>query len=143
DGRGAAPARHLHELPRAGGYDDGRRLRRAVRSRRRHQRQSDRWFRDDRGRRDDRRRGSNSAVFGLHVGERKLPALGARIPSSVWRSYRTEEAANLSWSSPKGLKFSEAEQREPMWMALAGHYFARALAVALGTSAAHEAPVVE
>jgi hypothetical protein len=35
-----------------------------------------------------------------------------------------------------------AQQRQSMWMALAGHHFAGAFSVALGAPAAHEAPVV-
>src|SRR6202161_861664 len=63
-----------------------------------------------------------------------------------WISLRRRcctEAANLPGSSGAGLKWSEAQQRQPMRMALAGHQFARAFAVAFGTSAAHEAPMVQ
>jgi hypothetical protein len=42
-----------------------------------------------------------------------------------------------------GLKWPEAQQRQPMRMSLAGHQFARALAAAFGPSAAHEAPMVQ
>ena len=46
-------------------------------------------------------------------------------------------------SSAAGLKWPEAQQRQPMRMALAGHQFPRAFAVPFGTSAAHEAPMVQ
>jgi hypothetical protein len=42
-----------------------------------------------------------------------------------------------------GLKWAEAEQRQPVRMALAGHQLPRAFAGALGTSAAHETPMVQ
>src|SRR3954463_9773764 len=43
-------------------------------------------------------------------------------------------------SSPR-LKRPEAQQRQPMRMALAGHHLAGAFALALSTSTAHEAPM--
>src|SRR3982751_5543977 len=53
------------------------------------------------------------------------------------------EAASLPRSSPLGLKRSQAQQGEPVWMALTGHQLPRALALALGVPAAHEAAVVQ
>ena len=53
------------------------------------------------------------------------------------------EAANLPGLSLAGLKRPEAQQGQPMRMALAGHQFPRAFAVPFGTSAAHEAPMVQ
>ena len=53
------------------------------------------------------------------------------------------EAASLPGSGLLGLKRSEAQQRQPVRMALAGHQFARAFAVTLGAPAAHEAPMVQ
>jgi hypothetical protein len=53
------------------------------------------------------------------------------------------EAVSLSGSRLLGLKRPEAEQRKPMRMAVAGHQFPRAFAVALGTAAAHEATMVQ
>jgi hypothetical protein len=41
------------------------------------------------------------------------------------------------------LEWSEAQQGKPVRMVFAGHDFARAFAAALGTAAAHEAPVVQ
>src|SRR3954453_20034402 len=53
------------------------------------------------------------------------------------------EAASLPRSSPLGLKRSQAQQGEPVWMALAGHQLPRAFALALGVPAAQEAAVVQ
>ena len=49
----------------------------------------------------------------------------------------------LTVSGPPGLKRSQAQQGEPVRMALAGHQLARALALALGVPAAQEAAVVQ
>ncbi len=46
-------------------------------------------------------------------------------------------------SSPLGLKRSQAQQGQPVRMAVAGHQLARAFALALGVPAAHEAAVVQ
>ncbi len=46
-------------------------------------------------------------------------------------------------SGPPGLKRSQAQQGEPVRMALAGHQLPRALALALGVPAAQEAAVVQ
>src|SRR5208282_4921075 len=53
------------------------------------------------------------------------------------------EAASLLGSGSLGLQRPEAQQGEPVRMALAGHQFARAFAVTLGTLAAHETPMVQ
>jgi len=42
-----------------------------------------------------------------------------------------------------GLKRSQAQQGQPVWMAVAGHQLPRALALALGVPAAQEAAVVQ
>jgi hypothetical protein len=59
------------------------------------------------------------------------------------RRWFCREAANLPGSGLPGLKWPEAQQRQPMLMALAGHQFAWALAVAFGASAPHEMPMVQ
>ncbi len=59
------------------------------------------------------------------------------------RRWFCREAVSLPGSSAAGLKWPEAQQRQPMRMALAGHQFPRAFAVPFGTSAAHEAPMVQ
>jgi len=84
-------------------------------------------------------RGSESDLFGLHE------ARGNRRPVRVgFGSKRcpVREAASRPGSSLLGLKRSQAQQSEPMQMALAGHQLPRAFALALGTAAAHEAPMV-
>jgi hypothetical protein len=53
------------------------------------------------------------------------------------------EALSLFELASLWLKRSQAEQCQPMRMALAGHYFARAFALTLRTSAAHEALMVQ
>ncbi len=53
------------------------------------------------------------------------------------------EAASLFASSPLGLKRSQAQQGQPVRMALAGHQLLRVLALALGVPAAQEATVVQ
>src|SRR5271165_3023208 len=52
-------------------------------------------------------------------------------------------ADSLLGSGSLGLQRSEAQQGEPVRMALAGHQFPRAFAVTLGTPAAHETPMVQ
>jgi hypothetical protein len=59
------------------------------------------------------------------------------------RSRFCREAANLPGSSVPRPDWPEDQPRQPMRMALAGHQFARAFAVAFGTSAEHEAPMVQ
>src|SRR5271157_6405729 len=56
---------------------------------------------------------------------------------------RVREAASLPGSGSPGLKRSQAQQAEPVRMALARHQFPRTFAVALRTPAAHEAPMVQ
>src|SRR5208282_2531337 len=53
------------------------------------------------------------------------------------------EATSLPGSGSPGLKWPEAQQRKPVLMALAGHQFPWAFAVALGTAAAHETTMVQ
>src|SRR5271166_1712432 len=53
------------------------------------------------------------------------------------------EAASLPGSGSLWLKRSQAQQGEPVRMALTGHQFARAFAVTLGTPTTHEAPMVQ
>ena len=87
-----------------------------------------------------RRRGSESGLFGLHKasGNCRLLRVGFR-----WEAYPVREAASLPGSSSLGLKRSQAKQGKPVRMALAGHQLPRALALALGASAAHEAAMVQ
>jgi hypothetical protein len=84
-------------------------------------------------------RGSESAVFGS---QRSHGSCRSVRRDSV-RRWFYREAANLLVSGVPGLKWPEAQQRQPMRMALAGHQFPRAFAVPFGTSAAHEAPMVQ
>jgi hypothetical protein len=89
------------------------------------------------------RRGSESAIFGLQraSGSRLPVGAGWRILvgwAGGWRRRLTSAG-----SGSLRLKWSKSQQRQPMRMALAGHHFAGAFAVALGAPAAHEAPVVE
>ena len=53
------------------------------------------------------------------------------------------EVANLPGSCALGLKRFQAEQGQPVRMALTGHQLARALVLALGTPAAQDAAVVQ
>jgi len=53
------------------------------------------------------------------------------------------EAASRPGPSLLGLKRSQAQQGEPVRMALADHQFPRAFALALGTPVANEAPMVQ
>ena len=77
--------------------------------------------------------------FWVTQGVRKRPAFEGRISAG---GYPVREAASLPWSSPLGLKRSQAEQGQPVRMTLAGHQLAWAFAMALGTPTAQEAPVV-
>ena len=78
--------------------------------------------------------------FWVTQGVRKRPAFEGRISAG---RYPVREAASLPRSSPLGLKRSQAEQGQPVQMALAGHQLPRALALALGASAAQEAAMVQ
>jgi hypothetical protein len=78
--------------------------------------------------------------FSGYTGARKLPAREGRISA---RRLSCGEAASLPGSGSPGLKRPEAQQRQPVWMAWAGHQFPWAFAVALGTAAAHETPMVQ
>ena len=60
-----------------------------------------------------------------------------------YESYLVPKAGNLSRSGLLGLKRSQAQHRQPMRMPLAGHHFARAFALALRTSTAQEAAMVQ
>jgi hypothetical protein len=68
-----------------------------------------------------------------YTGERKPPAFEARFRL---RSWPIREAVSLPRSSALRLNGSEAQQRQPMRMALAGHQFSWAFAGALGNPAA-------
>jgi hypothetical protein len=81
----------------------------------------------------------NSPFLG-YTGERKPPAFEARFRL---RSWPVREAVSLPRSSALRLNGSEAQQRQPMRMALAGHQFSWAFAGALGNPAAHEAAMVQ
>ena len=63
---------------------------------------------------------------------------GFRLDGSLVR-----EAASLPGSGSQGLERSQAEEGEPVRMALAGHQFPRAFALALITAAARETPMVQ
>jgi len=64
-------------------------------------------------------------------GNRRPVRVGFRLEGCLVR-----EAAGLPGSGSLGLKRSQAQQGEPMRMAVAGHQLPRALALALGTPAA-------
>jgi hypothetical protein len=53
------------------------------------------------------------------------------------------EATGFLGSSSLGLEISQAQQGEPVRMTLPGHQLPRTSAVALGTAAPHEAPMVQ
>src|SRR4051794_29198564 len=74
----------------------------------------------------------NRPVLG-HTGARRAPACAGRMPTF---DVPVREAPASPASSPPGLKRSQAEQGEPVRMALAGHQLPRALALALGVPAA-------
>ena len=86
------------------------------------------------------RRGSESALFGLHKarGNRRPVRVGVRLEGCSVR-----EAAGRPGSSSPGLKRSQAQQGEPVRMARACHQFPWALALAFSTPAAHKTPVVQ
>src|SRR3984957_4993559 len=89
------------------------------------------------------RRGSNQRSFGLQSRtEIAGPWVGFGSEGRPVREAANPPQVSLESGLP-GLNWPEAQQRQPMRMALAGHQFARALAVAFGTSAAHEAPMVQ
>ena len=71
-------------------------------------------------------------------GKRRPARAGFRLEGCPER-----EAASLPGSGPPGLKRSQAEQGQPVRVALAGHQLARALALALLAPAAQEAAVVQ
>jgi hypothetical protein len=75
-----------------------------------------------------------------YTGEPKPPAFEARFRL---RSRPVWEAVSLPRSSAFGLNGSQAQQRQPMRMALPGHQFSRAPAGAFGNPAAHEAAMVQ
>src|SRR3954452_21648957 len=85
-------------------------------------------------------RGSEEAVFGLQMprGNRRPVMAGFRFEGGSVGRRSTSRGSSVA-----GLKWPEAQQRQPMWMALAGHQFPRAFAVPFGTSAAHEGPMVQ
>jgi hypothetical protein len=75
-----------------------------------------------------------------YTGERKRPGFEAGFRL---RSWPVREAVSLPRSSALRLNGSEAQQGQPMRMALAGHQFPWTLAGALGDPAAHEAAMVQ
>jgi hypothetical protein len=86
------------------------------------------------------RRGSEAAVFWV------TRTRGNSRPARAgfgYESYLVPKAGNLFRSGLLGLKRSQAQQCQPMRMPLAGHHFARAFALALRTSTAQEAPMVQ
>jgi len=68
-------------------------------------------------------------------------AAGSRQPGSPRRP--CGEAISLPGSGVSRLEWPEAQQRQPVRMALAGHQLPRAFAVALGPAAAHKTPMVQ
>jgi len=74
---------------------------------------------------------------------RRGETAGPRGPDFQFEGCPVREAVSLPSSRLLGLKWPEAQQRKPVRMALAGHQLAWAFAVALGTSAAHETPMVQ
>ena len=78
--------------------------------------------------------------FWVTQGAQKPPACEGR---GRLEGCSVQEAASLPGSSSPGLKRSQAQQGEPMRMARACHQFPWALAIAFGTSAAHEAAMVQ
>jgi hypothetical protein len=86
--------------------------------------------------------------FGVVQNQPFVGYRGARKPRAARAGFRFErlpvrEAASLPASNSPGLQWPEAQQRKPMRMALAGHQFPRAFAVAVGKPAAHEASMVQ
>ena len=70
----------------------------------------------------------------------KAPACEGRISAGT---AFCGEAVSRPGLPSLGLKRSQAEQGQPVWMRLAGHQLAWALAIAFGTSATQEAAVVD
>ena len=88
----------------------------------------------------DAGRGSESGLFGLHR------AYGNRRPMRVgypWEGCSVREAASRPRLSSLGLKGSQTQQGQPVRMTLTRHQLPRALALALGMTAAQEAAVVQ
>jgi hypothetical protein len=83
----------------------------------------------------------NRPVLG-HTGARRAPACEGRM-STTFDVPCAGGGQPPTVSSPLGLKRSQAQQGEPVRMALAGHQLPRALALALGVPAAQEAAVVQ
>jgi len=77
------------------------------------------------------RRGSESAFFGLQH-ETRGNCRPVRVGFRLERGW-LREAVSLPGSSSPGLKRSQAQQGEPVRMALAGHQLSRAFAMAFGT----------
>ena len=75
-----------------------------------------------------------------YTSARKPPASGGRISVGTTSC---SGGASFPGSGSLRLKRSQAEQGEPVRMALAGHQFPRAFAITLGTSATHETPMVQ
>jgi len=90
---------------------------------------------------------SSAGVFSLNRSSRTLqigmqgPFAGVVQHLLVSGYTGVREAASLPGSCALGLK--QSQQGQTVRMALAGHQLARALALALGTPAAHEAAVVQ
>jgi len=81
----------------------------------------------------------NQPILG-YTDVQKRPACKSEISVRRWS---LQEACNsLPGSSSPGLKRSQAQQRQPMRMILAGHHFAGGFTLALSTLAAHEAAMV-
>src|SRR3954463_5511020 len=78
--------------------------------------------------------------FSGYTGVRKAPACEGRIATG--RVSCVGGCAPPRGSSLLGLKRSQAQQGEPVWMALAGHQLPRTLALTFGVPAAHESAVV-
>src|SRR5271165_5766860 len=78
--------------------------------------------------------------FSGYTGARKPSACEGRISA---RRLSCGEATSLPGSGAPGLEWPEAQQRQPVRMALAGHQLPRAFAVALGTAAARETTMVQ
>ena len=86
------------------------------------------------------RRGSESALFGLYEapGNGRPVRVGFRFEECPVR-----EAARLPGASSLGLKRSQAQQGQPVRMARACQQFPWAFALALGTPAVQELPMVQ
>ena len=82
----------------------------------------------------------NRPVLG-HTDARRAPACVGRMSTSDVPCAGGGQPPTVS--SLLGLKRSQAQQGEPVWMALAGYQLSWALALALGVPAAQEAAVVQ